>query len=270
MPACLSALPAHPHPTHHHTQTRDFINETLLDSFPIGKIDKCSGLRRPISYETAHQWMLTCGCLYKTVQKSYYNDTHERHDNQLDRVTKSYRHAFVGFREEKWWCLSPLQKSTYQLKYPNWPRDELAHRIPKSDVGAFPPRGGTPYYHEQKKLFDSDEAWYEYHTDFLPEELVINLNRGHGGFVSQRRYVKMPVAAPRENDECIERLCDLLTVSCPQTLQLLQKQVDRVVIGSHIRCVRAYTHMTFLRTHTTHHSPLTTGKISRAPSTMAR
>ena len=168
LPPCV--LPALTHsPPHMHTQTRDYINETLLDSFPIGKIDKGSGLRRPISYETAHQWMLTCGCLYKTVRKSYYNDTHERHDNQLDRVTKSYRHAFVSFREEKWWCISPRQKSTYQLKYPNWPRDELAHRIPKDDVGAFPPRGGTPYYQKQKQYYDSDEAWYEYHTDFLPE-----------------------------------------------------------------------------------------------------
>ena len=236
LPVCLSAcLPTHPT---HHPQTRDYINEKLLNEFPIGKIDKGSGLRRPISYETAHQWMLTCGCLYKNVRKSYYNDTHERHDNQLDRVTKSYRHAFVSFREEKWWCISPRQKSTYELKYPNWPRDELAQRIPKDDVGAFPPRGGTPHYQKQKQYDDSDEAWYEYHTDFLPEELVHKLNRGRGGFVSQRRYVNMPVAAPRGNKECIERLCDLLTVSCPQTLQLLQKQIDSVAIGSDIRCVR--------------------------------
>ena len=172
------------------------------------------------------------------MKKSYYNDTHERHDNQLDRVTKSYRHAFVAFREEKWWCLPPREKRKYELRYPNWPRDELAHRIPKDDVGAFPPQGGTRYYQKEKEHVESDEAWYEYHTDFLPEDLVLNLNGGRGGFVSQRRQVKMPAAAPRGNDECIERLCDLLTVSCPQTLQLLQKQIDRLAIGANIRCVQ--------------------------------
>lgn len=266
MSACSDS---NPHPTHHHIQTRDFINETLLKGFPIGKIDKCSGLRRPVSYETAHQWMLTCGCLYKTAKKSYYNDTHERHDNQLDRVTKSYRHLFVSFREEKWLCLSPRDKQKYALKYPNWPRDELAQRIPKDDVGAFPPNGGTAYYQKQKGIVKSDEQWYEYHTDFLPEEVVINLNRGHGGFVSQRRDVNMPVAAPRGNTECIERLCDLLTVSCPQTLQLLQKEIDRVVIGSDIRCV--HTHHAHSHPHL--HGSLSlppTGKISLALNTMAR
>ena len=84
------------------TQTRDFINDTLLKEFPIGKIDKRSGLCRPVSYETTHQWMLGCGCQYKPFKKTYYNDTHERHDNQLDRVTKSTRHAYTSFREEKW------------------------------------------------------------------------------------------------------------------------------------------------------------------------
>lgn len=49
------------------------INKTLLKSFPVGRIDKCSGLRRQIFYETAHQWILTCGCLYKTVKKSCIN-----------------------------------------------------------------------------------------------------------------------------------------------------------------------------------------------------
>ena len=171
-------LPTHPHPLTNQ-QTRDFINETILKDFPIGKIDRCSGLRRPISYETAHQWMLTCGCLYKTVKKSYYNDTHERHDNQLDRVTKSYRHLFVSYREEKWWCLSPSDKRKFETKYPNWPPDQLAHKIPKADVGVFPPLGGgTPYYLQQKELVESDEPWFEYHIDFLSEELVLPLNKG--------------------------------------------------------------------------------------------
>ena len=88
--------------THTHTQTRDYINDTLLNEFPIGRLDKRSGLCRPVSYETTHQWMLACGCQYKPFQKTYYNDTHERHDNQLDRVTKATRHAYTAFREEKW------------------------------------------------------------------------------------------------------------------------------------------------------------------------
>ena len=48
--------------------------------------------------------MLGCGCEYKPYKKTYYNDTHERHDNQLDRVTKATRHAYTSFREEKWWA----------------------------------------------------------------------------------------------------------------------------------------------------------------------
>ena len=259
--AC-ACIPLSPSPSPHSQQTRDFINEKLLKEFPIGTIDKASGLRRPVSYETTHQWMLTCGCSYNVVRKSYYNDTHERHDNQLDRVTKSYRHAFVGFREEKWWCISPEQKQTFESQYPNWPHDQFAVRIPKHDVGAFPPQGGTPYYQRQKEFVASDEPWFEYHIDFLPEELVFPLNSGRGGFVSQQRSVKMPVAAPRSNDQCIERLCDLLTVSCPQTLQLLQNQVDRVAVGSHIThvrvccmhaCMRVCVYIFFIkhaRTHT--------------------
>ena len=220
--------------------------------------------------------MLTCGCLYKTVKKSYYNDTHERHDNQLDRVTKSYRHAFVCFREEKWWCMSPQEKKGYALKYPNWPSDEFAQRIPKADVGAFPPEGGTAYYKDKKRRVESDEDWYEYHIDFLPEELVVPLNDGRGGFVSQRRYVKMPVAAPRRNKECIERLRDLLTVSCPQTLQLLQKQIDKIIIGSRIRYfyfIHTHTHTTYTYMHITHtHTYIYTftGKISLVLCSMAR
>ena len=143
--------------------------------------------------------------------------------------------------------MSPQEKKGYALKYPNWPSDEFAQRIPKADVGAFPPEGGTAYYKNKKRRDESDEDWYEYHIDFLPEELVVPLNGGRGGFVSQRRYVKMPVAAPRRNKECIERLRDLLTVSCPQTLQLLQKQIDKIIIGSRIRYYFSYTH-----THTHH------------------
>lgn len=256
---------------HHAPQTRDYINDILLSSFPIGKIDSKSGLCRPISYETTHQWMLMCGCKYKTFQKSYYNDTHERHDNQLDRVTKASRHLFVSLREEKWYCISTAEKKKMQQKYSDWysprthphthtracahithaythtyplthalitttrPQDSVAKRIPFDDVGQFPPNGGTPYYIEQKQDVDSLDDWFEYHTDFLPEDLVLTLNSGLGGYVSQRRSIKMPLAAPKTNDECIDRLCDLLTTSCPETHLLLQRNIDRAVIGTFIR-----------------------------------
>ena len=156
--------------------------------------------------------MLACGCQYKPFEKSYYNDTHERHDNQLDRVTKATRY-----------------------------------------VGAFPPNGGTPEYVKAKEDVESKHDWYEYHTDFLPEELAHQLN---GGFVSQRCLVKLPCAAPRNNGECIKRLSDLLTTSCPQTQLLLQKEIDRIVVGSDIKYVfvllacRMHTHT---RTHTHTH-----------------
>ena len=77
---------------------------------------------------------------------------------------------------------------------------------------------------------------YEYHIDFLPEQLALSLNSGRGGFVSQRKFAILPPAAPR-NEECIERLCDLLTTSCPQTQLVLQNEIDRIIVGSRIRYV---------------------------------
>ena len=133
------------------------------------------------------------------------------------------------------YCVSPEEKQQLEKKYPNWPDDKFAVRIPKRDVGAFPPNGGTPEYLTAKHKVESTEDWYEYHTDFLPEELAYQLNSNRGGFVSQRRIVKLPCAAPRNNSECIERLCDLLTTSCPQTQLLLQKEIDRLVVGSDIK-----------------------------------
>ena len=115
------------------------------------------------------------------------------------------------------------------------PDDSLAKRIPKCDVGLFPPNGGTPDYISEKNSVDSLDDWYEYHTDFLPEELVLTLNSGLGGYVSQRRSISMPPAAPTRNEECVSRLCDLLTTSCPQTHMLLQQNIDRAVVGNYIR-----------------------------------
>ena len=148
------------------------------------------------------------------------------------------------------YCVSPEEKKRLEKKYPNWPDDQFATRIPKRDVGAFPPNGGTPEYVKAKEDVESKHDWYEYHTDFLPEELAHQLN---GGFVSQRRLVKLPCAAPRNNSECIKRLSDLLTTSCPQTQLLLQKEIDRIVVGCDIKYVfvllacRMHTHT---RTHT--------------------
>ena len=125
------------------------------------------------------------------------------------------------------------------------PDDSLATRIPCDDVGLFPPNGGTRDYIDAKASVDDLDDWFEYHTDFLPEELVLTLNSGLGGYVSQRRSIKMPLAAPKTNDECIDRLCDLLTTSCPETHLLLQRNIDRAVIGTHIRsfvCVRVCVH----------------------------
>ena len=121
------------------------------------------------------------------------------------------------------------------------PDDSLATRIPCGDVGLFPPNGGTRDYIDAKASVDDLDDWFEYHTDFLPEKLVITLNSGLGGYVSQRRLMKMPLAAPKTNDECIDRLCDLLTTSCPETHLLLQRNIDLAVIGTYIRsfvCVR--------------------------------
>lgn len=133
------------------------------------------------------------------------------------------------------YCVSPERKKQLANKYSNWPDDKFAQRIPKRDVGAFPPNGGTPEYLTAKQDVESPDDWYEYHTDFLPEELAHNLNSGRGGFVSQRRVVKLPCAAPRGNDECIKKLCDLLTTSCPQTQMLLQKNIDKIIVGSDIK-----------------------------------
>jgi len=135
------------------------------------------------------------------------------------------------------YCVSPEEKQRLEKEYPNWPHDRFAVRIAKSDVGAFPPHGGTPEYLEAKHKVESTDDWYEYHTDFLPEELAHQLNSNRGGFVSQRRLVKLPCAAPRDNSECTKRLRDLLTTSCPQTQLLLQKEIDRLVVGSDIKCV---------------------------------
>lgn len=121
------------------------------------------------------------------------------------------------------------------MHHHNRPDDSLAKRIPKCDVGQFPPNGGTPDYISEKSRVDSLDDWFEYHTDFLPEELVLTLNSGLGGYVSQRRSMKMPPAAPTRNAECVSRLCDLLTTSCPQTHLLLQQNIDRAVVGNYIR-----------------------------------
>ena len=85
---------------------------------------------------------------------------------------------------------------------------------------------------------------------FLPEQLALSLNSGRGGFVPQQKFVILPSAAPRSNQECIKRLRDLLTTSCPKTELVSQKEIDRIIVGSSIRfvclfiCLHACTHTT--------------------------
>ena len=141
-------------------------------------------------------------------------------------------------------------------RYAVWPSDDFCTRIPKRNVGSNPPNVGTPHYQNAKRNVECDEDWYEYHTDFLPEELTLALNSGRGGFVSQRKFVILPAAAPRNNRECIDRLCDLLTTSCPQTELLLQNAIDNIIVGSSIRfdlfvCMISCCCL-MMPTHTTH------------------
>ena len=96
-------------------------------------------------------------------------------------------------------------------KYQDWSKD-MHNRIPVKDVGCFPVRGGTEYYKTMATDAQTDEDWYEYHVDFLPEELTATLNEGRGGFVSQRRKVCLPRSCPRaeDTDGLRRRLSDLL------------------------------------------------------------
>ena len=71
--------------------TWDYINDTLLKDFPVGRLCGSSGLQRPVCRTTALAWMKLCGAEFKTRLRGYYNDTHERWDNQLYR---------------SWWCLA--------------------------------------------------------------------------------------------------------------------------------------------------------------------
>ena len=87
-----------------------------------------------------HTLILRAGCEYDTFKKTYYVDTHERHDVVLDRVNKCVRDSFIELREPHWVAFSTSElkqlKTTYGDK---WPADKLASKIPVEDVGQFPP-----------------------------------------------------------------------------------------------------------------------------------
>lgn len=51
------------------------------------------------------------------------------------------------------------------------------------------------------------------------------MNHGVGGFVSQRRTVQLPCAAPREDSDVVSTLRDLLVTTSPQLGSLLERQV---------------------------------------------
>ena len=81
--------------------TWDYINDTLLKDFPIGRLCGSSGLHRPVARTTALAWMKICGADHKTRLRGYYNDTHERWDNQLYRAWWCLAIMFIEFRQPR-------------------------------------------------------------------------------------------------------------------------------------------------------------------------
>lgn len=80
------------------------------------------------------------------------------------------------------------------------------------------------------------EAWTEYHVDFMPDVLRGGFNGGIGGYVSQRRTCnQLKACAPRTDEELIPLLCDLLVVTSSQTHDLLRWHLDRKVILMTVR-----------------------------------
>lgn len=133
------------------------------------------------------------------------------------------------------YCISPSKRRTMMAKYKDWPSKQHT-RIPVKDVGRFPIHGGTEDYVHNLDSAD-DEEWYEYHVDWLPEELAQTLNGNRGGYVSQRSVVYLSRSAPRLDDTAglVERLSDLLVVSDPNTRDVLQRQVDRSLVGQKVK-----------------------------------
>jgi transposase-like protein len=121
--------------------TWDYINDTLLSDWPVGRLCGSSGLVRPISRPTAISWMKTCGVVLKTRGKGYFVDTHERWDNQLYRACFCILVMFIELRQPRWLCISHARKLELQVA-DKWVSDELATRIPASDCVATskPPR----------------------------------------------------------------------------------------------------------------------------------
>ena len=120
---------------------REWINDCLLSDLPVGRrMSKWGQLQRPISYTTAHRWMLYCGCKYETVTKSYCTEAHERHSTLLYRRWFCDVDYFLSLRMHRWACFSSVTlkqlKDQFKAK---WPDDSLGHKIPIHDVGKFPP-----------------------------------------------------------------------------------------------------------------------------------
>lgn len=121
-------------------QTFDYINKELLADFPVGRIPNYGRISRPISYSTAHRWMLYCGCEWAEKQKCFVTQSHEKHQTLLYRIFFCDLDYFLSMRMHRWVCFSSscLRKLKAHFK-DEWPSDDVAHKIPVHDVGKFPP-----------------------------------------------------------------------------------------------------------------------------------
>ena len=121
-------------------ETRDWINDTLLADFPVGRIANYGRLQRPIGLATAHRWMLNCGCRWEPVSKSYMTDSHEKHSTLLYRLWFCDLDYFLSLRMHRWACFSKSALVKLKTHFKDkWPHDCFSHQIPIEDVGKFPP-----------------------------------------------------------------------------------------------------------------------------------
>ena len=83
---------------------------------------------------------------------------------------------------------------------------------------------------------DDQEAWTEYHVDFIPDGLRAKFNGGIGGYVSQRKLCRrLKANAPRNDAELLPLICDLMVVSSPALLERLRRDLDGLTLGLKVR-----------------------------------
>lgn len=117
----------------------DFVNETLLKEFPIGRTTNWGRLRRPVALSTVHHWMLQCDCSYDETGKSYMTDCHERHSTLLYRTWASDLDYFLSLRMQRWVCFPKSVVAKLKDQHDDWPDDDIGFEIPVADVGKLPP-----------------------------------------------------------------------------------------------------------------------------------